>query len=64
VTLIIAFAIIVALLATGVGAATDCEILNFGFPDINKANCCDIEGITCEVGRVVRLYVITKVYSL
>jgi hypothetical protein len=55
VTIILAFAIIVALLATEVGAASDCEILNSGFPDISATNCCDRDNISCLFGRVVRL---------
>jgi hypothetical protein len=52
VTVILAIAIIVALLATEVGAVTDCEILNSGFPLISTTNCCDRDGITCEGDRV------------
>jgi hypothetical protein len=52
-TVILAIAIIVALLATEVGAVTDCEILNSGFPLISTTNCCDRDGITCEGDRVV-----------
>jgi hypothetical protein len=64
VTMILAIAIIVALLATSVGAATDCDILNSGFPVISATNCCDRDNISCLYGRVVRLYVVTKVNSL
>jgi hypothetical protein len=51
-------------LFSAVLAATDCEILNSGFPAISASECCDIEGTTCEAGRVVRLYVVSKVNSL
>jgi hypothetical protein len=34
-------------------AATDCEILNSGFPAISASECCNRDGITCEGDRVV-----------
>jgi hypothetical protein len=42
-------------LFSAVLAATDCEILNSGFPAISASECCDIEGITCENNRVVEM---------
>jgi hypothetical protein len=42
-------------LFSAVVAATDCEILNSGFPAISASDCCDIEGITCESNRVVEM---------
>jgi hypothetical protein len=38
-------------------AATDCEILNSGIPSISSTACCtETEGITCEDGRVIEMY--------
>jgi hypothetical protein len=44
-----------AALSAGVLAATDCEILNSGFPAINATDCCTRNGITCEDGRIVKM---------
>jgi hypothetical protein len=42
-------------LFSAVLAATDCEILNSGFPAISASECCNRDGITCEGDRVVEM---------